>query len=72
MGTKDRPMSAPHRRANRARSAIRSTTEHVFAKQKARMGLFIRTVSSARATVKIGMANMAYNIDNLKNVALRS
>jgi hypothetical protein len=29
------------------------------------MGLFIRTVSLARAKVKIGMANLAYNMRRL-------
>jgi IS5 family transposase len=62
---KDRPMSGPHRRANRARSAIRSAIEHVFAEQKQRMKLFIRTVGLARATVKIGMTNLAYNMKRL-------
>jgi IS5 family transposase len=62
---KDRPMPGPHRRANRGRSAIRSAVEHVFAEQKQRMGLFVRTIGSARATVKIGMVNMAYNMRRL-------
>ena len=30
--------------------------------QKHRMGLFIRTIGIARATTKIGMANLVYNI----------
>ncbi|RWC61624.1 MAG: IS5/IS1182 family transposase, partial [Mesorhizobium sp.] len=30
-----------------------------------RMGLFIRTIGIARATTKIGMANLAYNIKRL-------
>jgi len=62
---KGRPMSGPHRRANRARSAVRSAIEHVFAEQKARMGLFVRTIGLARATVKIGLANIAYNLRRL-------
>lgn len=36
--------------------------EHVFAHQKSRMGLFVRTIGIARATMKIGMANLAYSI----------
>ena len=60
-----RPMSGPHRRANRARSRVRSAVEHVFAEQKARMGLFVRTVGLARARVKIGMVNLAYNMRRL-------
>jgi len=51
-------MTALHGR----RSRIRSRIEHVFAHQKARMGLFVRTIGIARATMKIGMANLAYNI----------
>jgi transposase, IS5 family len=62
---KGRPMSGPHQRANRARSKVRSAVEHVFAEQKARMGLFVRTIGLARARVKIGMANLAYNMRRL-------
>jgi len=36
--------------------------EHVFARQKGPMGLFVRTIGMARATVKIGLANIAYNM----------
>jgi hypothetical protein len=37
----------------------------VFAGQKHRMGLFIRTIGMARARMKIGMANQAYNFQRL-------
>ena len=40
-----------------------SRVEHVFVEQKDRMGLFIRTIGIARATTKIGMANLVYNIE---------
>ncbi|MGB3386701.1 MAG: IS5 family transposase, partial [Pseudaminobacter sp.] len=59
---KGRPMSEATARANGRRSKIRARIEHVFAHQKARMGLFVRTIGIARATMKIGMANLAYNI----------
>lgn len=52
-------------RANAARSAVRSAVEHVFAGQKHRMKLFVRTVGMARAKVKIGMANLTYNFTRL-------
>jgi hypothetical protein len=48
------------RRTNNTKSKIRSRVEHVFAEQKDRMGLFIRTIGIARATTKIGMANLVY------------
>ena len=53
------------RRANNAKSRIRSRIEHVFAEQKERMDLFIRTIGIARATIKIGLANLVYNIKRL-------
>ena len=59
---KGRAMHETMRRANNAKSKIRSRVEHVFAEQKDRMGLFIRTIGIARATTKIGMANLVYNI----------
>ena len=62
---KGRPMPDTVRRANAAKSKIRSRIEHVFAEQKDRMGLFIRTIGIARARVKIGMANLVYNFKRL-------
>lgn len=59
---KGRPMSEATARANGRRFKIRAHIEHVIARQKARMGLFVRTIGIARATMKIGMANIAYNI----------
>lgn len=47
----------------RSRGCIPSI-EHIFAAQKSRMGLFVRTIWIARAT-KIGMANLVYNLKRL-------
>jgi hypothetical protein len=52
-------------RANARRSKVRAHVEHVFAGQKHRMGLIVRTIGIARATIKIGMANLAYNFQRL-------
>ena len=65
-------MPARTRHANSRKSKIRAAVEHVFAEQKSRMGLFIRTVGLARARVRIGLANLTYNIrrlDTSKNLA---
>ena len=62
---KGRAMPEAIRRANAAKSKIRSRVEHVFAEQKDRMEVFIRTVGIARATMKIGMTNLVYNIKRL-------
>ncbi|WP_451980019.1 hypothetical protein [Azospirillum endophyticum] len=52
-------------RINRARSMVRSAIAHVFADQKQRMALFIRTIGLGGATVKIGIANLAYSFRRL-------
>ena len=52
-------------RANGTKSKVRAGIEHVFAEQKSRMGLFIRTVGIARARTKIGLANLVYNVKRL-------
>lgn len=49
-------------RANGRKSKVRSRVEHVFAEQKHRMGLFVRTIGMARAEAAITFANMAYNM----------
>jgi transposase, IS5 family len=60
-----RRLSALHARANAARARVRSAVEHVFARQKHRMNLFVRTVGLARARLKIGLANLVYNFTRL-------
>jgi IS5 family transposase len=50
-------------RANGGKSKIRAAVEHVFARQKGPMALMVRTIGLARATVKIGLANLVYNMN---------
>jgi hypothetical protein len=57
---KSRTMPNSIRRANNANSKIRSRVEHLFAQQKDRMDLFIRTIGIALATITIGMGNFVY------------
>ena len=62
---KGRPMSERASKANGKRSKVRAFVEHPFARMKGPMALFIRTIGIARATTKIGMANLVYNIQRL-------
>ncbi|WP_171840728.1 IS5 family transposase [Asaia bogorensis] len=57
-----KPMPRHIQRSNAGKSVIRSRVEHVFADQKSQMGLFIRTVGIPRATMRIGLANIVYNM----------
>ena len=60
-----RPMPRHIARGNATRSAVRAHVEHVFAHQKERMGLFVRTIGLDRARTRIGLANLAYNFQRL-------
>ncbi len=51
--------------ANGRKSRIRAFVEHVFAEQKSRMSLVIRSIGIARARLKIGMTNIVYNVKRL-------
>ncbi len=56
-----KPMPRHVARGNATRGRVRAAVEHVFAAQKRRLGLVIRTVGIARARAKVGLANLAYN-----------
>lgn len=60
-----KPMPQNIARANAGKSSIRAAVEHVFAHQKNRFGLFIRTIGIARAEAKLVLANITYNFERL-------
>ena len=60
-----KPMPERTARANARKSSVRAAVEHVFAHQKGRFGLFIRTIGLVRAEAKLTLANLAYNFDRL-------
>jgi len=60
-----KPMPAHIRRGNATRARVRARVEHVFAAEKRRLHLVIRTIGLARATAKIALANLAYNFTRL-------
>lgn len=66
--TAGKPMPTHIRRGNATRSKHRAPIEHVFAYQKAVMGMTIRTIGIARARTKIGMANIVYNMRRLVQI----
>ena len=62
---KGKPMPDQTRKANSVKSKVRVFVEHVFAQEKAHMGLFIRTIGIKRAEAKIMLVNLAYNMRRL-------
>jgi transposase, IS5 family len=57
-----RPMPKRTAQANGRKSKVRAAVEHVFAHEKGPMGLVVRTIGLARARVKIGLANLVFNM----------
>ncbi|MFC7739205.1 transposase [Roseomonas sp. GCM10028921] len=57
-----RPMPAHISRGNATQARVRSLVEHVVAAEKRRMGLIVRCIGLARATARITLANLAYNM----------
>jgi IS5 family transposase len=60
-----RPMPAHIARGNATRGRIRARVEHVFAEQKRRLKLIIRSVGLQRARTTITLANLAFNMRRL-------
>ena len=63
-GYRGHPLSAWEKKGNRTRAKVRARVEHVFGAQVMRAKtLVVRTIGIARARAKIGLRNLAYNIE---------
>jgi IS5 family transposase len=63
-GCKNLPLTKREQQGNRTRARIRSRIEHVFGVQAMMAGnLILRCIGMIRARVKIGLRNLAYNIN---------
>jgi len=70
-GARNHPLSAREQQGNTTRSRVRARVEHVFGHQANAMGgKLVRVIGLVRATMKIGMQNLAYNMSRF--VHLRS
>ena len=57
------PLTETQKSSNTKKSSVRVRVEHVFGHIETAMnGCFVRTIGIARATAKIGLENLAYNI----------
>ena len=65
-GCRHRKLTESEQRGNKTRARIRSRIEHVFGVQAQKAGnLILRTIGIARARAKIGLRNLAYNMDRM-------
>ena len=63
-GSRHKKLTDREGQGNRTRSRIRSRVEHVFGVQAKRAGtLLVRGIGLRRVAVKVGLRNLAYNID---------
>ena len=63
---REQTLTKAQRRHNKSRSRIRARVEHVFGHQVTSMHqTILRTIGQARAEIKIGLANLAYNMSRL-------
>ena len=65
-------MPAHIARGNASRARVRVAIEHVFAAQKCRLGVIVRSVGLARATTRLGLANLVTNMTRLAWLAGRA
>lgn len=64
-GSRAAPLTAEQKASNRQKSKVRARVEHIFGAQAAMNGHLVRTIGLARAKVKIGLMNLAYNMRRL-------
>ena len=65
-GCRHRKLTESEQRGNRTRARIRSRIEHIFGVQAQKAGnLILRTIGIVRARAKIGLRNLAYNMDRM-------
>ena len=63
-GYSNHPLPDRQRQGNHTRSKTRSRVEHIFGVQTQRAGnLLVRTIGLIRSKAKIGLRNLAYNLD---------
>ena len=63
-GYNGHPLSSWEKQGNRTRARTRSRIEHVFGSMTQRAGnLILRTIGINRAEVKLGLRNIAYNME---------
>jgi len=65
-GKRGKPLGKQAKSSNRTKSSVRVRVEHVFGAQTNDMGgTLVRTIGMVRASAKIGMKNLAYNMRRL-------
>ena len=65
-GRRNKPLSEREKRGNKTRSKVRARVEHIFGAQSNDMGgTLVRGIGLIRATARIGLKNLTYNMRRL-------
>ena len=65
-GRRNKPLSEREKQGNKTRSSVRVRVEHIFGAQSNDMGgTLVRSIGLVRATARIGLKNLAYNMRRL-------
>ena len=70
-GSRGHPLTEEQKKNHRNKSKVRARIEHIFGAQNQMGGHFVRTLGRARATTKIGMMNLVYNMKRLVQLLKR-
>ena len=70
-GSRGHPLTEEQKKNHRNKSKVRARIEHIFGAQNQMGGHFVRTIGRARATTKIGMMNLVYNMKRLVQLLKR-
>jgi len=69
-GCRNKKLTEREKQGNHTRSKVRSRVEHIFGVQAQRAGnLLLRTIGVVRGKAKIGLRNLAYNIDRYSTLS---
>ena len=72
-GCKGHQLTSWEKQGNRTRSRVRSRIEHVFGAIHQRAGdVILRTIGISMAEVKLGLRNMAYNMDRFCTLKMQN
>ncbi len=72
-GCKGHQLTSWEKQGNRTRSRVRSMIEHVFGAIHQRAGnVILRTIGISMAEVKLGLRNIAYNMDRFCTLMLQN
>ena len=70
-GARNKPLTTQQKQSNTIKSKVRARVEHIFGAQAHMGGHIVRTIGLMRATVKIGMMNLVYNMVRLGQLLKR-